>query len=190
MTRASRRSLALASLAALTGIVLLTVLAGPAFAQPSRSWSARLQSINESPSVITGGRGSFEMRLVNDGQSVEYRLNYAGLSSNVIMAHIHIAQPNINGGIVVWLCDVAGGPLDDPLGEAPLCEGTTSGEVEGTFDAGNVLAISSQGVAAMDFAKLLRAIREGVAYINVHSVNHPPGEIRGQLRPGSRGRDD
>jgi CHRD domain len=31
---------------------------------------------------------------------------------------------------------------------------------------------------------LLVAIRSGVAYVNVHTTNHPGGEIRGQIHTG------
>ena len=58
----------------------------------------------------------------------------------------------------------------------------TSGEVSGTVNAASVVAVTTQGIAVNDFAEVLRAIREGVAYANVHTVRSPGGEIRGQIR--------
>jgi hypothetical protein len=43
------------------------------------------------------------------------------------------------------------------------------------------MAIPEQGVEAGDLAGVIRAIRSGVTYANVHTVNFPTGEIRGQL---------
>jgi hypothetical protein len=34
----------------------------------------------------------------------------------------------------------------------------------------------------MEFDELVRAIRAGVTYVNVHSETFPGGEIRGQLK--------
>ena len=41
----------------------------------------------------------------------------------------------------------------------------------------------------MTFAELVRAIRAGVAYVNVHSSVFPGGEIRGQTRGSGHGHD-
>jgi hypothetical protein len=40
---------------------------------------------------------------------------------------------------------------------------------------------AAQGIAAGDFDELVRALRAGVTYANVHSQARPGGEIRGQL---------
>jgi len=44
-----------------------------------------------------------------------------------------------------------------------------------------VIGPSSQGVAAGEFDELIRAIRAGATYVNVHSTLYPPGEIRAQI---------
>jgi hypothetical protein len=137
---------------------------------------AQLTGLQEVPAILTPAHGSFEARVTNDG-AVDYRLTYSGFASNVAMAHIHIGQPGVSGGIAVSLC---GG------GGAPACP-SPSGTVEDTFIADDVQAIAGQGLAADDLAALLRAIRDGVAYVNVHSATFGNGEIRGQIRRGGRG---
>jgi hypothetical protein len=42
-------------------------------------------------------------------------------------------------------------------------------------------AAPGQGIEPGAFAEIAAAIREGVAYANVHSSKWPGGEIRGQL---------
>jgi hypothetical protein len=53
--------------------------------------------------------------------------------------------------------------------------------VEGTITPAQVLVQDAQGFAAGDFDELVRAIRAGATYANVHSSVFSPGEIRGQL---------
>jgi hypothetical protein len=53
--------------------------------------------------------------------------------------------------------------------------------VTGTIAAADVHAIPAQGLSADDFADLLRVIRAGATYANVHTVAFPAGEIRGQI---------
>ncbi len=47
----------------------------------------------------------------------------------------------------------------------------------------------AQGVAAGRVRELVRALRAGVAYANVHTTKYGGGEIRGQF-PGDDGDDD
>ena len=41
---------------------------------------------------------------------------------------------------------------------------------------------ASQQLAAGELNEVIRAIRAGVAYANVHTILSPGGEIRGQIR--------
>ncbi len=140
--------------------------------------SARLNGFEETPAVVTDGRGSFSARI---GSSViEYTLRYEGLEGgNVLFAHIHIGQRGYPGAVSAFLC---GG------GGKPACPNDDEVEIEGTITPANVVGPAAQGVAAGEFDDLVRAIRAGVAYANVHTTTYAPGEIRGQLgKGGGRG---
>jgi hypothetical protein len=118
---------------------------------------------------------------VNDTDtSVHFVLHYEGLATAVGAAHIHVGQPNINGGVTVFFCGGGGRPA------CPLSPAT----VEGDFVANDVLGIQTQQLEATNLAKLLRAIRAGQTYANVHTATSPGGEIRGQIQAEKRHEDD
>lgn len=147
---------------------------------------ARLRGVEEVPAVSTTGTGEFRGNVNDDGTDIEYELTYT-LEGAVQQSHIHIGQNGVNGGIVLFLCtNLGNAPATVPV--PPACP-ASPGQVSGTLTAANVVAVASQGISAGEFSEILRAIRRGVAYVNVHSnPNHPGGEIRGQLR--ARGHDD
>jgi hypothetical protein len=131
---------------------------------------ARLTGFQEVPPILSNGRGEF-FAIIQDNNKISFELKYSGLSSAVMFAHVHFGQRGVNGGIVFFLC--GGGSQD-------ICP--SSGTVSGTITANDVMAVPDQGVQAGDLAGVIRAIRRGVTYANVHTVNFPSGEIRGQLR--------
>ena len=131
--------------------------------------------------ISTPARGTFEATIDKDGQIIHYELSYEGLVGTVSQAHIHFGQKHTVGGIVVWLCQ---GTVRAPASVAavtPECPGPNAGTVTGTIVPAQVLAQTPQGFAAGDFDELVRAIKAGAAYANVHSTVFGPGEIRGQI---------
>ena len=49
---------------------------------------------------------------------------------------------------------------------------------------------AARGIAPGQIDELIRAIRAGATYVNVHSSpTYPGGEIRGQIKGGGRGDD-
>lgn len=148
---------------------------------------AALQSSNEVPVVSSpAASGEFHGTLDTVNGVLDYELTFTGLQAPVVQAHIHMAQKNVNGGIVLWLCGTATAP--GPAG-TPTCP--ASGSITGQLRAANVTAVTTQGIALGDFDEVIEATRDGLAYANVHTTGSPGGEIRGQIRRGNhRGDDD
>jgi len=147
----------------------------------SHRLKADLKGFGEVPAVSTGARGSFRAVLSEDESEITYRLDYAGLQGEVRQAHIHVGDHHTTGGISVWLCGTATlpGPAGTPTCGAPGGDGP---EAEGTLVAANVVGPTGQLIAPGELAELVRAIKAGVTYANVHTTAVPSGEIRGQIR--------
>lgn len=150
------------------------------------TFTARLRGLSEVPPVATGATGSFTATLSSDGATLTYTLTYNNLNAQILFSHIHFGFPREATGIMVFLCGpAAGAPGGPPAGtpNPPACPDTTSGTVTGSLTAANVIGPNSQGITpGGDFAKVVQALREGAAYVNVHSMRSPSGEIRGQVR--------
>ena len=166
-------------------LFILPLVAVPAMAgddhHDGRHLRAKLIGFQEVPAVSTVASGDFKATIAEDDQSIEYELTYSGLQGTVQQAHIHVAQRAVNGSIVIWLCGTTGTFLG-PAG-TPTCP--QSGTVgPRTVTATDVVAgaTASQQLAAGELNEVIRAIRAGVAYANVHTNLSPGGEIRGQIR--------
>jgi hypothetical protein len=153
----------------------------------SQRVTANLEGLSEVPAVSSPARGRFRATVRED--SVEYELTFSGLQAPITQSHIHFAQPNVNGGIVVWLCGTTA--LPGPTGTQMCPE---SGKISGTITKDNVLPQAAQGIAAGEFEEFVFALLNGYAYANIHTSQSTGGEIRGQIevveRGGKRGRDD
>lgn len=165
-----RRCLRLSLLLLLVGLL-------PSIAEAQdRKFKANLISFEEVPAISTPAVGTFEMQIDFADTGFNYTLTYSGLVGNVLQAHIHFGQKGVNGGIVVFFCtNLGNGP---PGTQACPQSATLTGRIT-PVDV--VAGANAQGIAAGEFAELLKAIRAGVAYFNVHSSVFPGGEIRGQI---------
>ena len=178
MTRKLTRILLAGGIAALWG--------GAAYAQ---EFSARLTGFNEvgglgageTGAILTNGNGT--LRLDFDHNAITYTLTFSGLTSAATQAHIHFGKVHVAGGIMAWLCQSPTKP--SPTAGTPTCP-AGGGTVTGTLNAASVVALSGQNVTAGDFDALSDALASNTAYANVHTVNFPAGEIRGQVQRGDR----
>jgi CHRD domain len=141
---------------------------------------ARLDSYQEAPLTLsTTGTGSFRIRVRSDG--LHYTLRYRDLSANATQAHIHFGRTGIAGGILAFLCGPPGAS-DKPV--CPAREGT----VEGVIDAADITALAAgQGIAAGELSEVIKALRKGAVYANVHTTAFTGGEIRGQIGHNDNG---
>jgi hypothetical protein len=170
------------SIAVIT-IVCVGVVSGVA-ADSFRNLRARLVGFQEVPAVSTTARGEFDARINDDDTEVRWELTYAALEGDVLQAHIHFGQRDVNGGISVFLCtNLGNGPAGTQACPPPPAT------ISGTFTSTNVVGPTGQGIAPGELAELIRAIRAGKTYANVHSTKFPGGEARGQIGRG-RGEGD
>jgi hypothetical protein len=167
----------------------LTVAAG---ASSGEVITTRLIGFEEVPAVSSPGSGSFTARIDSAGTTIDYELQYDGLQGKPFMSHIHFGQRRVSGGISVWLC---GNPEDGaaPPAGTPRCP-VPGGTVSGVLTASSVVGPTGQLIAAGQLDELIKAIRAGVTYVNVHSTaasgGVPAGEIRGQIRAHRHGQRD
>jgi hypothetical protein len=112
-------------------------------------------------------------------------LTFGGLETNATQSHIHFENRTNTGPIVVFLCSNLGnGPPGTQA--CPAAGGTITGTIR-PADVG--AGAAAQGLAAGEFDELVRAIKAGATYVNVHSVGRPAGEIRAQLVHGNHDKD-
>jgi CHRD domain len=140
----------------------------------------RLTGYEETPQALsTPANGEFKAHVSRFSEKLTYRLSYRDFESDVTQAHIHFGARATSGGISVWLCGNPSPTIMPPAGTptCPLREGT----VNGVLEPDDVVGPGGQGIAPGEWDELVDAIRAGVTYANVHSVNRGPGEIRAQL---------
>lgn len=130
---------------------------------------AHLTGDQEVPPNESAAQGEAIFQLSKDGTELSYKLIVANLE-DLHMAHIHLAPAGSNGGVVVWLY-----PSAPP---AVMLPGTTNGVLaEGVITAANLRgALLNQPLSA-----LIDAMSADNAYVNVHTMIFPGGEIRGQI---------
>jgi hypothetical protein len=131
----------------------------------------------------SNARGSAIFQLNADGTELSYKLIVANID-NAFMAHIHMANAGVNGGIVVWLY-----PSTTPNAPGPVGAGRLDGVIaEGTITAADLVG----ALANQPLSSLIAALSNGGAYVNVHTNDgvaptntgpgdYPGGEIRGQV---------
>jgi CHRD domain len=159
-------------------LAIASVVATTAFAGGGSEIREELEGFQEVPAVSTDADGKFKAKVRDD--RIDYELTYEDLSGSVQQAHIHFGQRDVNGGISVFLCtNLGNGP--DGTQACPPSPATIRGTIRAADVIGPNLGPPPQGIAPGEFDELLRAIRAGMTYANVHSQPFPGGEVRGQL---------
>jgi hypothetical protein len=156
-------------------LLALLVLSSTAYGEEARSFEAELTGAQEVPAVTTETEGEITVRFNRERTEAKFRLIVEdGVA--VTMAHFHCAPAGVNGPVIAFLFgNVPGGfDVDGRLAKFTLTNA-------------NITAITANCVPTIgrqitNLADLAQAMQEGLIYANVHTVAHPGGEIRGQLK--------
>lgn len=166
--------------------VLASAAAAVVVAQSFKSIKEVLTGFEEVPVVSTTGRGEFSAAINKDETQISYRLSYANLEGNIQQAHIHLGQRGVNGGISVWLCSNLPSPptpASPPFPPTQACLSSPA-TITGVITPKHVVGPAGQGIAPEEFAELVRAVKAGKTYVNIHTDKFPGGEVRSQIDHG------
>ena len=176
-----KRSLSVVPKLTVTALAIATALMLPvpaAYAIPV-TFVGNLTGANEVPPVPSPGTGLATVVLDSTAQTIQINATFSGLTSNTNAAHIHCCAPlGTNAGVATTVPAFLGFPL-----------GVTSGSYSSAvFDLTqpaiyNAAFVTLQGGLTQAEAALIAGIENGTTYLNIHTVNFPGGEIRGQLEP-------
>jgi hypothetical protein len=135
----------------LLGLVLSGAMATCAFAAP-KTLTISLAGADEVPPVSSPGKGTAVLIYDPDTRNLSWTLDFSGLSGPATMAHFHgPARPGQNGPVALWIGRKGEAPVSPVKGDATLTP-----------------------EQAKDFTS-------GEWYVNVHTPDHPSGEIRGLI---------
>ena len=117
---------------------------------------ARMDGLQETPSLINGGKGIASITLGSVGSAgLAYSISVNGLSGPVTAAHFHIGK----------------------IGEA----GPVVKDIMPSFNGENALGVWRTSGPSPLTDSLIVALLNNKLYINIHTAANPGGEIRGQV---------
>jgi len=130
---------------------------------------ATLSGGEEVPARSTAANGTAQIFV--EGNQITYAIEIDDITA-ITQSHIHAVPgaPGVNGPVRLFLYPPRAG---DPAPQVTVTDKTIL--VEATVD--------SSGVNGISYEQLLDAMRTGNAYVNVHTVQFPGGEMRGTIRP-------
>lgn len=128
-------------------------------------FSAPLTGMEEVPPVNTNSTGISIFELLNSN-TLNYKLNVTNMD-NIKAAHIHLGNFSENGDVVATLFNSSKTPTDI---------------INGTLVEGQITTANLQGpLKEKTIPDLVQLINSTQTYVNIHTVEYPNGEIRGQL---------
>lgn len=173
---------------------VLSVLAP--FASAARSeaqFAATLTAVEGSGSPATG---QFTAVLSDDRNSIQYELQYEGITSVVLSSFIDLSLPNMPRSITIPLCGTIqrtrGGPATGPttipggVQECPQAFGTVTGTITATTILANgsdyltlLLQLLAQNRGSL--SSVILATEQGKADVVVQTQALLEGELRGKI---------
>ncbi|MBI3659019.1 CHRD domain-containing protein [Candidatus Acetothermia bacterium] len=145
------------------------IVTGSQAAQATTKFGANITREQEvpAPAALTSGQSSasamgfFELNA--DETELSYNITYTTMTGNVAAIHFHKEKAGVAGGVVRPIC-------------AGNCPSGTSSFVVGAWKSTDAQPLTPD---------LVKALKAGEIYVNLHTSANVGGEIRGQLAPAS-----
>jgi len=149
----------------LFGVLATILMASTGFAV-EESFEAKLTPKDEVSSHKSKATGKAEFKLSEDGQTLIYKL-YVENIIDPTAAHIHLGKKGVEGDPVVIL------PFDD----------VKKGKFSGLLSEGKITGMDLLGkLQDKPLSALVKHIKSGNTYVNIHSYGNPKGDIRGYIK--------
>ena len=162
----------------LLGVVVAVLMFSAIARADTIVFTTTLTGSQEVPPNASTGIGSALVTLDTVANTLTINVAFAGLVSPTTIAHIHCCA--LPGGTAI------------PATTVPTFPGFPAGVTSGTFITTLNLALASSfnpafiaangGTVAGAQAAFIAGLLGGQAYLNIHTVQFPQGEIRGQLQ--------
>lgn len=146
---------------ATAALILASASAIPAAAEEMK-FMAELTGAAQVPPVETEGMGMADVTVDTEAMTVTWTVEYQDLTGEPVAAHFH-------------------GPATPEETAPPVIDLTVDaeGETEGEAVPMDIMSGSSEITE-----EGLQQLQDGLWYINIHTEQHPDGEIRGQVMEG------
>jgi len=149
-----------------TMMILALALTVTVVADAGETFKARLRGDQEVPPVVTDTTGRAKIQINKALTEGEFTLTVRD-GIRVTQAHFHCASAGVNGPVVVFLAGLHAAGLN----------------VDGKWVSNATFTDTSivNTACGATVAALVGSMRDGNVYVNVHTVAHPAGEVRGQV---------
>jgi hypothetical protein len=132
--------------------------------EKQKFWTG-LEGEFENPQVETTASGMAVFKVEQD--SIWYLINITGIDK-VTASHIHDGAFGENGPILVSLYRT---------------NDNSTGNINGTLTQGNITGqtLEGQAGASEQLSDIASGMKNGTTYVDVHTIDYPAGELRGQI---------
>ena len=160
----------------LSALLTLALLPAPSAAQAVEQFVGTMLGATVVPPAASPGTGPMELFYDPVARTLSVSLSFSSLIGTSTGSHIHCcSDPGTNVGVAIFF-------VSFPLG-------VTSGTFDETFDLtlpstyNAPFLTANGGTAAAAEAALAAGMRAGRAYVDVHTIMWPGGEIRAYTTP-------
>jgi hypothetical protein len=149
---------------------LLPILVSCAFAHHDMfKFKTIATGAQQTTAIDTSTTAELHMEVDRGFTAMDYELD-VNSGTMITQAHLHCEAAGSNGPVVVWLFPAP----DGPAGPGIDVDGRLS---EGTFTNDDIV----DNTCGTNIVSLFESMKKGMVYVNVHSVAHQSGEVRGQV---------